>query len=231
MGILDNLAESVAKLADKTVDAASDAFEKAKKNEAFKNAADKVGDFREKAQSKANEAIESGKKRVEEMNLTKDLEKAQKQLGALVYTLAKTGEKNDDLVKQYVDDIASIEGKIEALKEKVEDFSIADIEKAADDLATSAAADVEEAAIELKLEGEDLMDKAEEEILDAIDAVETKADEVKGDLEELAVRAAVGVEELKEDVKEGVEDAVDAVEAAVDNAEEAAKDAVDELLK
>ena len=39
------------------------------------------------------------------MNLAKDLEKAQKQLGALVYTLAKTGEKNDDLVAQYVDDI------------------------------------------------------------------------------------------------------------------------------
>ena len=138
MGLFDNIAESVAKFTDKAVDAAQDAFEKAKQNETFKNSAEAAGNLWDKAQSAASNAYESSKKKVEEMTLTKDLEKAQKQLGALVYTLAKTGEKNDDLVKQYVDDIAAIEKKIDALKKTVDDFSIADIEKAADDLAAKA---------------------------------------------------------------------------------------------
>ena len=51
-----------------------------------------------------------------------ELGKAQKQLGALVYALHKSGEENDELVKQYIEDIAKIEAQLEeARKEEAEE--------------------------------------------------------------------------------------------------------------
>ena len=44
------------------------------------------------------------------------LAKAQRQLGALVYSLAKNGEENQPLVEKYIQAISDIEANIEALK-------------------------------------------------------------------------------------------------------------------
>ena len=52
------------------------------------------------------------------MNAQTRLSKAQRQLGALVYSLEKNGEKNDLLVKKYVDAISAIEEEIETLKKQ-----------------------------------------------------------------------------------------------------------------
>ncbi len=70
------------------------------------------------ASKKANEALEKGKTKVSVMNLENDLAKAQKQLGALVYLLHKTSETNDELVAQYIEEVASIEAQIEELSKE-----------------------------------------------------------------------------------------------------------------
>ncbi len=74
--------------------------------------------FADTAGKKANEAIDLGKKKVNEISLENDLAKAQKQLGILVYTLYKSGEENEELVNEYIQRIVAVETEIENLKEQ-----------------------------------------------------------------------------------------------------------------
>ena len=68
------------------------------------------------------EYIDKGKEKINEFSLENELGKAQKQFGALVYALHKSGESNDELVKQYIEDIAKIEAQLEeARKEEAEE--------------------------------------------------------------------------------------------------------------
>ncbi len=73
--------------------------------------------FADTASKKANEALDLGKKKVNEISLENDLSKAQKQLGILVYTLYKSGEENEELVSEYIQRIVAIETEIENLKD------------------------------------------------------------------------------------------------------------------
>lgn len=57
-----------------------------------------------------------GKKQVSLMALDTKLSKAQRQLGALVYSLHKSGETNDELVARYMETIAAVESEIAALQ-------------------------------------------------------------------------------------------------------------------
>lgn len=68
------------------------------------------------AKKTATELAQKGKKQVDLVNAQTRLTKAQRQLGALVYSLVKNGEQNDLLVKKYVDAISRIEAEIEELK-------------------------------------------------------------------------------------------------------------------
>lgn len=123
MKLFDDLLEKSAKLADQATKLAGDAFEQSK--------------------TVAGDAMEKGKKKIEELNLESDLGKAQKQLGALVYVMHKTGEKNDELLEQYISEIAVIEERLAALKagapaEPVatpaeEDVSLSDLAEAIED--------------------------------------------------------------------------------------------------
>lgn len=70
------------------------------------------------AKKTATDLAQKGKKQVDLMNAQTRLSKAQRQLGALVYSLEKNGEKNDLLVKKYVDAISAIEEEIESLKKQ-----------------------------------------------------------------------------------------------------------------
>lgn len=70
------------------------------------------------AKKTATDLAQKGKKQVDLMNAQTRLSKAQRQLGALVYSLEKNGEKNDLLVKKYVDAISAIEEEIETLKKQ-----------------------------------------------------------------------------------------------------------------
>ena len=70
------------------------------------------------AKKTAADLAQKGKKQVDLMNAQTRLSKAQRQLGALVYSLEKNGEKNDLLVAKYVQAISSIEEEIELLKKQ-----------------------------------------------------------------------------------------------------------------
>ncbi len=58
---------------------------------------------------------QKGKKQVDMLALENKLSRAQRQLGALVYALDKNGEKNDAIVRQYINSIAEVEKEIEQL--------------------------------------------------------------------------------------------------------------------
>ena len=66
----------------------------------------------DKVASATGEIVEKGKKQVDVLSLENKLSKAQRQLGALVYSLAQTGAEQPELVKQYIDEIAEIEQQI-----------------------------------------------------------------------------------------------------------------------
>ena len=62
------------------------------------------------------EIAERGKKQVDLMALRTKLSKAQRELGALVYSLHKNGEENTALVERYIETIAAVEKDIAALE-------------------------------------------------------------------------------------------------------------------
>lgn len=73
-------------------------------------------EYAEKGKSAALNLTEKGKAEAKILNNQAKLAKAQRQLGALVYSLAKGGEENQPLVDKYVDAISAIEQEIEQLK-------------------------------------------------------------------------------------------------------------------
>ena len=148
MKLFDDLIEKSAELRDQAVRVAGEAFEQSK--------------------VVAGEAMDKGKKKMSEISLKADLSKAQKDLGALVYAMHKSGENDEELLNKYFDDIAEIEEKIAALGEPVRnekdeyDFSIEDIEKAADDIANNISVENEKPEEEPKTEEpEETEDKPE----------------------------------------------------------------------
>ena len=60
------------------------------------------------------EIAERGKKQVDLMALRTKLSKAQRELGALVYSLHKNGEENPELVEKYIRVVASVEAELAA---------------------------------------------------------------------------------------------------------------------
>ena len=70
----------------------------------------------ETAKKTAVELADKGKKQVDLANEKNKLAKAQRQLGALVYSLHVNGEENQPLVEKYIQAIAEIEANIEALQ-------------------------------------------------------------------------------------------------------------------
>ena len=72
--------------------------------------------FVDVAKKTAMDLADKGKNQLDLINQQTQLSKAQRQLGALVYTLHKSGEENQPLVDKYIEHIASIEAAIEEIK-------------------------------------------------------------------------------------------------------------------
>ena len=68
------------------------------------------------AKKTAQDLADKGKNQLELLNQQARLSKAQRQLGALVYSLHKAGEENQPLVDKYIDAVAEVEKTIEELK-------------------------------------------------------------------------------------------------------------------
>lgn len=68
------------------------------------------------AKKTAQDLADKGKNQLDLMNQQARLSKAQRQLGALVYSLHKAGEENQPLVDKYIEAVAEVEKTIEEIK-------------------------------------------------------------------------------------------------------------------
>ena len=68
------------------------------------------------AKKTAQDIADKGKNQLELLNQQARLSKAQRQLGALVYSLHKAGEENQPLVDKYIDAVAEEEIEEEPIK-------------------------------------------------------------------------------------------------------------------
>lgn len=86
--------------------------------------------YLQKGKEIAIDATEKGKVEVLVLNDKTKLYRAQRQLGALVYSLAKGHEENQPLVDKYIAEIAAIEEHVEALKASLTPEEKAEVEAA-----------------------------------------------------------------------------------------------------
>lgn len=86
-------------------------------------------EYANKGKAVALDLTEKGKIEVKSANAQMKMAKIQRQLGALVYSLAKNGEENQALVDQYVAELAAIEAEIEQLHAKAPEVVDAAMEK------------------------------------------------------------------------------------------------------
>lgn len=68
------------------------------------------------AKKTAQDLAGKGKNQLDLMNQQARLSRAQRQLGALVYSLHKAGEENQPLVDKYIEAVAEVEKAIEEIK-------------------------------------------------------------------------------------------------------------------
>ena len=85
-------------------------------------------EYAEKGKNAALDLAEKGKTQALIVNEQGKLLKAQRQLGALVYSLHKAGEENPALVEKYIDAVAEVEKAIEEIKANMTDDERAEVE-------------------------------------------------------------------------------------------------------
>ena len=90
--------------------------------------------FVDTAKKAAQELADKGKNQLELLNQQARLSKAQRQLGALVYSLHKAGEENQPLVDKYIAAVAEVDKAIEDIKAAMtpEERAEAEAQEAAD---------------------------------------------------------------------------------------------------
>lgn len=108
------------------------------------------------AKKTAQDLADKGKNKLDLLNQQARLSKAQRQLGALVYSLHKAGEENPALVEKYIDAVAEVEKAIEDIKANMTEDERAEVEAqeaaAAEEPAVDETADeeIEEEPIQLR---------------------------------------------------------------------------------
>lgn len=110
--------------------------------------------FVDTAKKAAQELADKGKNQLELLNQQARLSKAQRQLGALVYSLHKAGEENQPLVDKYIAAVAEVEKAIEDIKAAMTPGERAEAE-------AQEAADAEEPVV--SEDGEESEEEIEEE--------------------------------------------------------------------
>lgn len=103
------------------------------------------------AKKTAQDLADKGKNKLDLLNQQARLSKAQRQLGALVYSLHKAGEENPALVEKYIDAVAEVEKAIEEIKAGMTEDERAEVEAqdAAED-APEQEEEIEEEPIQLR---------------------------------------------------------------------------------
>lgn len=109
------------------------------------------------AKKTAQDLADKGKNKLDLLNQQARLSKAQRQLGALVYSLHKAGEENPALVEKYIDAVAEVEKAIEEIKADMTEDERAEVEAQEADAAEDAPEQEQEEEIEeepIQLRGE-----------------------------------------------------------------------------
>lgn len=91
-------------------------------------------EYVEKGRLAAADLTEKGKIQTRILADQAKLIRAQRQLGVLVYSLAKGNEKNQPLVDKYIDMIGAIEQEISQLKAKLTPAEVQEVERAVADV-------------------------------------------------------------------------------------------------
>ena len=102
-------------------------------------------EYAEKGRNAAMDLAERGKTQAKIVNAQTKLARAQRQLGALVYSLAKGNEENQPLVDKYIEMIGTIEAELASLKESLDPAAVENSPEPpaepADDISAQAAAE------------------------------------------------------------------------------------------
>lgn len=118
------------------------------------------------AKKTAQDLADKGKNKLDLLNQQARLSKAQRQLGALVYSLHKAGEENPALVEKYIDAVAEVEKAIEEIKANMTDDERAEVEaqEAAENTESDAAPEEAAPAEDEEIEEEPIQLRGETKI-------------------------------------------------------------------
>ena len=118
------------------------------------------------AKKTAQDIADKGKNQLELLNQQARLSKAQRQLGALVYSLHKAGEENPALVEKYINAVAEVEKAIEEIKANMTDDERAEVEaqEAAENTESEAAPEEAAPAEDEEIEEEPIQLRGETKI-------------------------------------------------------------------
>ena len=105
----------------------------------------------------AQDLADKGKNKLDLLNQQARLSKAQRQLGALVYSLHKAGEENPALVEKYINAVAEVEKAIEEIKANMTDDERAEVE--AQETAETEETPAEDPAAEKTAESEETIEE------------------------------------------------------------------------
>ena len=143
MKFFEELLDKTAKFADEAVKVGKEAFDQTK--------------------VVAGDAVEKGKKKVTQLQLEADKKEALKNLGEIVYLQHKTGEKNEELVNQYLGEITAIDAELARLMAET-------VNEEADFTVTEATEDAAEDDT-LKEEVTELKEEVSEELKEVVEEV------------------------------------------------------------
>lgn len=115
------------------------------------------------AKKTAMDIADKGKNQLELLNQQARLSKAQRQLGALVYSLHKAGEENQPLVDKYIEAISEIENTIEEIKARMTPAERAEAEAQAEEAEADGEPEQEPAEAETETETPDEEDYTDED--------------------------------------------------------------------
>lgn len=104
------------------------------------------------AKKTAQDLADKGKNQLDLINQQARLSKAQRQLGALVYSLHKAGEENQPLVDKYIEAVAEVEKAIEEIKANMtpEEYMAAAAETEEEDILPDDEEEIEEEPVQLR---------------------------------------------------------------------------------
>ena len=118
------------------------------------------------AKKTAQDLADKGKNKLDLLNQQARLSKAQRQLGALVYSLHKAGEENPALGEKYINAVAEVEKAIEEIKANMTDDERAEVEaqEAAENTESEAAPEEAAPAEDEEIEEEPIQLRGETKI-------------------------------------------------------------------